>query len=154
MPVDVLSGSCEALTTPQQTCRFLRTPKGGAEPCYVVACSGEDMRDVSARYVFANAIAKSRYRPIQASGLSPRWFSAALGTLSNTSYPPLSGETEERNSREDKALQATAFLDVKLGMEATVGQCRPLSKTVRFNVIKVEEQQNVYGNVKKQFRMF
>lgn len=35
----------------------------------------------------------------------------------------------------------------------TIGQCRPLSKTVRFNVLKVEPSQ-VTGNVRKQFRMF
>ncbi|CAK9114403.1 40S ribosomal protein S11-2 [Durusdinium trenchii] len=44
---------------------------------------------------------------------------------------------------------------VKEGDIVTVGQCRPLSKTVRFNVIDVEPcstQKPV--NVKKQFRMF
>ena len=29
-----------------------------------------------------------------------------------------------------------AFMDVELGDIVTVGECRPLSKTVRFNVIK------------------
>jgi|GEM_PF-292353 len=44
---------------------------------------------------------------------------------------------------------------VKEGDIVTVGQCRPLSKTVRFNVLMVEAcstQKPV--NVKKQFRMF
>eukprot|EP00924_Labyrinthula_sp_SR-Ha-C_P006679 maker-scaffold_29-snap-gene-1.8-mRNA-1 protein AED:0.11 eAED:0.11 QI:0/0/0.5/1/1/1/2/901/166 len=44
---------------------------------------------------------------------------------------------------------------VKEGDVVTVGQCRPLSKTVRFNVLKVEPcstQKPV--NIKKQFRMF
>uniref|UniRef100_A0A7S2X4E6 Small ribosomal subunit protein uS17 N-terminal domain-containing protein n=1 Tax=Prorocentrum micans TaxID=2945 RepID=A0A7S2X4E6_PROMC len=44
---------------------------------------------------------------------------------------------------------------VKEGDIVTVGQCRPLSKTVRFNVLNVEPcstQKPV--NVKKQFRMF
>jgi len=44
---------------------------------------------------------------------------------------------------------------VKEGDIVTVGQCRPLSKTVRFNVLRVEpcsSQKPV--NVKKQFRMF
>ncbi|EDO06412.1 putative 40S ribosomal protein S11 [Babesia bovis T2Bo] len=35
----------------------------------------------------------------------------------------------------------------------TVGQCRPLSKTVRFNVLKVEKNQ-IFGNPRKQFRLF
>ena len=43
--------------------------------------------------------------------------------------------------------------EVKEGDILTIGQCRPLSKTVRFNVLKVEPQK-VVGNVRKQFRMF
>jgi len=43
-----------------------------------------------------------------------------------------------------------AFRDVKIGDIATVGECRPLSKTVRFNVLKVS---NVSGS-KKQFAKF
>jgi small subunit ribosomal protein S11e len=33
------------------------------------------------------------------------------------------------------------------------GQCRPLSKTVRFNVLKVIPNE-IYGNVRKQFMLF
>merc|ERR1712151_252514 len=40
---------------------------------------------------------------------------------------------------------------VKEGDVVTVGQCRPLSKTVRFNVLKVEEGTSAG---KKAFRMF
>merc|ERR1712151_488516 len=40
---------------------------------------------------------------------------------------------------------------VKEGDIVTVGQCRPLSKTVRFNVVKVEEGTS---SGKKAFRMF
>jgi len=40
---------------------------------------------------------------------------------------------------------------IKEGDIATVGQCRPLSKTVRFNVVNVQAQNNAGG---KQFRMF
>merc|ERR1712196_461305 len=43
--------------------------------------------------------------------------------------------------------------DVKEGDIATVGQCRPLSKTVRFNVLKVEKNQ-IFGSARKQFRLF
>jgi len=44
---------------------------------------------------------------------------------------------------------------VKEGDVVTVGQCRPLSKTVRFNVLAVEPcSTNKPVNVKKQFRMF
>jgi len=46
-----------------------------------------------------------------------------------------------------------AFPRVKVGDVVTVGQCRPISKTVRFNVLKVEAKK-VTGNVKKQFILF
>ena len=42
---------------------------------------------------------------------------------------------------------------LKQGDVVTVGQCRPLSKTVRFNVIR-KEVQRVEGNVKKAFVLF
>eukprot|EP00178_Gracilaria_changii_P023579 TRINITY_DN7131_c0_g2_i4.p1 TRINITY_DN7131_c0_g2~~TRINITY_DN7131_c0_g2_i4.p1 ORF type:complete len:174 (+),score=36.47 TRINITY_DN7131_c0_g2_i4:22-522(+) len=35
----------------------------------------------------------------------------------------------------------------------TIGECRPLSKTVRFNVIRIEKKK-IEGNVKKQFVLF
>ena len=44
---------------------------------------------------------------------------------------------------------------VKEGDVVTIGQCRPLSKTVRFNVVKVEAVSSSKPvNVKKQFRVF
>jgi small subunit ribosomal protein S11e len=42
---------------------------------------------------------------------------------------------------------------VKVGDIVTIGQCRPLCKTVRFNVLKVEPFK-IVGNVKKQFMLF
>lgn len=53
------------------------------------------------------------------------------------------------------ACHISPCFSVKEGDVVTVGQCRPLSKTVRFNVVKVEpcsSQKPV--NIKKQFRMF
>jgi len=47
-----------------------------------------------------------------------------------------------------------AFPMIKEGDVATIGQCRPLSKTVRFNVIDVLASTNPAYNVKKSFRMF
>merc|ERR1711931_157703 len=41
------------------------------------------------------------------------------------------------------------FRDVQLGDVVTVGECRPLSKTVRFNVLKVSKAP---GSEKKQFQ--
>ena len=46
-----------------------------------------------------------------------------------------------------------AFGRTKIGDVVTVGQCRPLSKTVRFSVIRVEKKR-VEGNVRKTFIMF
>jgi len=43
-----------------------------------------------------------------------------------------------------------AFRDVKIGDIVTVGECRALSKTVRFNVLKVTKQ----SGSKKQFEKF
>ncbi|XP_017488293.1 PREDICTED: 40S ribosomal protein S11-like [Rhagoletis zephyria] len=42
------------------------------------------------------------------------------------------------------------FRDVALGDVVTVGECRPLSKTVRFNVLKVTKS----ASSKKQFNKF
>uniref|UniRef100_A0A646QJD1 Small ribosomal subunit protein uS17 n=2 Tax=Scolopendridae TaxID=41363 RepID=A0A646QJD1_9MYRI len=42
------------------------------------------------------------------------------------------------------------FRDVKIGDVVTVGECRPLSKTVRFNVLKVTKG----PGSKKQFQKF
>ncbi|XP_032804732.1 small ribosomal subunit protein uS17 [Petromyzon marinus] len=43
-----------------------------------------------------------------------------------------------------------AFRDVQVGDIVTVGECRPLSKTVRFNVLKVTKA----ASNKKQFQKF
>jgi len=43
--------------------------------------------------------------------------------------------------------------DCREGDIVTAGQCRPLSKTVRFNVIKIEKNQ-IFGSARKQFRLF
>jgi small subunit ribosomal protein S11e len=44
-------------------------------------------------------------------------------------------------------------LNVKIGDIVLIGECRPLSKTVHFNVLKVTPQE-VVGNVRKQFMLF
>eukprot|EP00920_Eleutheroschizon_duboscqi_P040268 GHVT01096529.1.p1 GENE.GHVT01096529.1~~GHVT01096529.1.p1 ORF type:complete len:161 (-),score=15.54 GHVT01096529.1:639-1121(-) len=45
------------------------------------------------------------------------------------------------------------FEGISEGDIITVGQCRPLSKTVRFNVLKVEPKQ-IFGSAKKIFTLF
>ena len=42
------------------------------------------------------------------------------------------------------------YRDVRIGDIVTVGECRPLSKTVRFNVLKVSSAKGA----KKQFSKF
>jgi len=51
------------------------------------------------------------------------------------------------------SVHASPCFDVKEGDIITAGQCRPLSKTVRFNVLKVEKNQ-IFGSARKQFRLF
>jgi small subunit ribosomal protein S11e len=46
------------------------------------------------------------------------------------------------------------FENVKEGDIVTVGQCRPLSKTIRFNVIEHLPATNTALNAKKVFRLF
>ena len=46
-----------------------------------------------------------------------------------------------------------AFVGIKVGDVVTVGECRPLSKTVRFNVLKVQSQRDS-GSSGKQFSKF
>jgi len=47
-----------------------------------------------------------------------------------------------------------AFQNVSEGDIVTIGQCRPLAKTVLFNVIQHEPSTNKSLSVKKQFRIF
>ena len=47
-----------------------------------------------------------------------------------------------------------AFVGIKEGDVVTIGQCRPLAKTVRFNALSVEPTTNTALNIKKVFRMF
>ncbi|KAJ1719694.1 40S ribosomal protein S11-B [Coemansia erecta] len=47
----------------------------------------------------------------------------------------------EKRHKNIAAHLSPAFIGVKIGDTVTVGQCRPLSKTVRFNVIKHQAKQ-------------
>ena len=51
------------------------------------------------------------------------------------------------------AVHVSPCFDLTEGDIITAGQCRPLSKTVRFNVVKVEKNV-IFGSAKKQFRLF
>merc|ERR1739838_146615 len=59
----------------------------------------------------------------------------------------------EKRHRNMPAHVSPAFPRVKIGDVVTVGQCRPIAKTVRFNVVRVEKKR-VEGNVRKPFTMF
>jgi small subunit ribosomal protein S11e len=59
----------------------------------------------------------------------------------------------EKRHQNIPAHLSPAFARVKIGDVVTVGQCRPISKTVRFNVIRVEKK-HIIGNVRKTFVMF
>eukprot|EP00122_Pirum_gemmata_P000967 Pgem_evm1s868 len=57
----------------------------------------------------------------------------------------------EKRHRNISAHLSPAFLDAKVGNVATVGQCRPLSKTVRFNVLRIKTK---HQKGSKRFRKF
>lgn len=59
----------------------------------------------------------------------------------------------EKKHKNIAAHCSPAFKRIKEGDIVTIGQCRPLSKTVRFNVLKVEANE-IFGSVKKQFMLF
>ncbi len=46
------------------------------------------------------------------------------------------------------------FINVSEGDVVTIGQCRPLAKTVKFNVLEHQPSVNKSLNVKKIFRVF
>merc|ERR1712043_148882 len=56
----------------------------------------------------------------------------------------------EKRHRNMSVHCSPAFRDVNVGDIATVGECRPLSKTVRFNVLKLTKGKGS----KKQFNKF
>merc|ERR1712187_301969 len=58
---------------------------------------------------------------------------------------------EKRHSM--MSVHCSPAFDVKEGDIVTVGQCRPLAKTVRFNVLKVDKNQ-IFGSARKQFQLF
>lgn len=59
----------------------------------------------------------------------------------------------EKRHRNISAHLSPAFPAVKEGDVVTVGECRPLSKTVRFNVVE-HEAVSAAASAKKVFRMF
>ncbi|MDP2434118.1 MAG: 30S ribosomal protein S17 [archaeon] len=60
----------------------------------------------------------------------------------------------EKRHKNIAAHLSPAFERVKVGDVVTLGECRPLSKTVRFNVLKVEPMDIQGLQKKKQFRIF
>ena len=67
-------------------------------------------------------------------------------------YIPKYNRFEKRHTN-ISAHCSPAFDTIKEGDIVTVGQCRPLSKTVRFNVLKVQANQ-IFGSARKQFVLF
>ncbi|KAJ2718865.1 40S ribosomal protein S11-B [Coemansia sp. Benny D115] len=57
----------------------------------------------------------------------------------------------EKRHKNIAAHLSPAFIGVKKGDTVTIGQCRPLSKTVRFNVLK-HQKKNLKGS--KMFQSF
>ncbi|KAJ3077714.1 30S ribosomal protein S11, chloroplastic [Physocladia obscura] len=67
-------------------------------------------------------------------------------------YIPKYNRYEKRHKNLSAHL-SPAFIGVELGDQVTVGQCRPISKTVRFNVLKVQKK-IIKGAGAKQFSKF
>ncbi|KXJ07959.1 40S ribosomal protein S11 [Exaiptasia diaphana] len=59
----------------------------------------------------------------------------------------------EKRHKTLSAHLSPCFRDAGIGDLVTIGQCRPLSKTVRFNVLKVSKGKGVQKD-KKQFEKF
>lgn len=66
-------------------------------------------------------------------------------------YVPKYKRFEKRHK--NIAVHVSPAFEVKEGDIVTVGECRPLSKTICFNVLKVEPKQ-IFGSAKKQFCLF
>eukprot|EP00931_Biecheleriopsis_adriatica_P068200 TRINITY_DN421_c0_g1_i11.p1 TRINITY_DN421_c0_g1~~TRINITY_DN421_c0_g1_i11.p1 ORF type:complete len:157 (-),score=46.12 TRINITY_DN421_c0_g1_i11:46-516(-) len=58
---------------------------------------------------------------------------------------------EKRHS--NLPVHCSPAFEPKEGDIVTAGQCRPLAKTVRFNVLKVDKNQ-IFGSARKQFALF
>mmetsp|Transcript_93174 Transcript_93174/g.182596 ORF Transcript_93174/g.182596 Transcript_93174/m.182596 type:complete len:167 (+) Transcript_93174:60-560(+) len=58
---------------------------------------------------------------------------------------------EKRHS--NVSVHCSPCFEPREGDIVTVGECRPLSKTVRFNVLKVDKNQ-IFGNPRKVFMLF
>ncbi|CAO2641132.1 40S ribosomal protein S11 [Lemmus lemmus] len=56
----------------------------------------------------------------------------------------------EKRHKNMSVYLSPCFRDVQIGDIVTVGECRPLSKTVHFNVLKVTKA----AGTKKQFQKF
>eukprot|EP00919_Chromeraceae_sp_WS-2016_P021723 GHVR01051438.1.p1 GENE.GHVR01051438.1~~GHVR01051438.1.p1 ORF type:complete len:168 (+),score=24.84 GHVR01051438.1:207-710(+) len=66
-------------------------------------------------------------------------------------YVPKYNRFEKRHT--NVAVHCSPCFEANEGDIVTIGQCRPLSKTVRFNVLKVEKNQ-IFGSSRKQFKLF
>nr|XP_027193920.1 40S ribosomal protein S11-like [Dermatophagoides pteronyssinus] len=66
-------------------------------------------------------------------------------------YIPKYKRFEKRHK--NLAVHCSPAFELKVGDIVTVGECRPLAKTVCFNVLHVEPKQ-IFGNPKKQFCLF
>eukprot|EP00746_Dinoflagellata_sp_MGD_P160297 gnl/MRDRNA2_/MRDRNA2_86963_c0_seq1.p1 gnl/MRDRNA2_/MRDRNA2_86963_c0~~gnl/MRDRNA2_/MRDRNA2_86963_c0_seq1.p1 ORF type:complete len:159 (+),score=23.23 gnl/MRDRNA2_/MRDRNA2_86963_c0_seq1:66-542(+) len=51
------------------------------------------------------------------------------------------------------SVHCSPAFDVKEGDIITAGQCRPIAKTVKWNVLKVDKNQ-IFGSARKQFMLF
>jgi len=67
-------------------------------------------------------------------------------------YIPKYNRYEKRHAT--MAVHCSPCFTVKEGDRVTIGECRPLSKTVKFNVLKVEDLKKLGKKHRKQFTKF
>ena len=67
-------------------------------------------------------------------------------------YIPKYNRYEKRHAT--MAVHCSPCFHVKEGDRVTIGECRPLSKTVKFNVLKVEDLKKLGKKHRKQFTKF
>ena len=67
-------------------------------------------------------------------------------------YIPKYNRYEKRHAT--MAVHCSPCFRVKEGDRVTIGECRPLSKTVKYNVLKVEDLKKIGKKHRKQFTKF
>ena len=94
------------------------------------------------------------YARVASMASAPRDASGTSCDPASIPHRPFNAGRFEKRHKNMSVHVSPCFENVKEGDIVTVGQCRPLTKTVRFNVLTHEPSVNEALNVKKVFRVF